>query len=251
MNHAFSANRQASRNSGLPYRSQTSRTARMLARLTGWPPPELFVTVSITSGTWAARPASSRSSAATSMLPLNGCRSAGCRPSGTGRLNRARIAVTAKALPCHRRDARAAVTADPRPVPVPHPPLRHPRVTRRPERRASPQPADRSLGAQRDHARQCKAGEPQRTHRRPVSGFLLPEQDTGAQIQHPEVPARGRVDVQLGPTRARKQMLTGPGSQVCACSQDQRHGLTRRLLHRAAGREPRSAQREETLLRAG
>src|SRR5271167_1584151 len=34
-------------------------------------------------------------------------------------LNRARIAVTAKALPCHRRDARAAVTADPRPVPVP------------------------------------------------------------------------------------------------------------------------------------
>ena len=53
MNQAFSANRQASRNSGLPKRSQTSRTARMLAMLTGWPPPELFVTVSITSGTAA------------------------------------------------------------------------------------------------------------------------------------------------------------------------------------------------------
>ena len=61
MNHAFSANRQASRNSGLPYRSQTSRTARMLAMLTGWPPPELLVTVSITSGTASARSASSRS----------------------------------------------------------------------------------------------------------------------------------------------------------------------------------------------
>ena len=36
-------------------------------------------------GTWAARPASSSCSAATSMLPLNGCRSTGCRPSGTGR----------------------------------------------------------------------------------------------------------------------------------------------------------------------
>jgi selenocysteine lyase/cysteine desulfurase len=39
----------------------------MLARLTGWPPPELFVTVSITSGTAAARSASSASSAATSL----------------------------------------------------------------------------------------------------------------------------------------------------------------------------------------
>ena len=55
MNQAFSANRQASRNSGLPNRSQTSRTARTLAMLTGWPPPELLVTVSITSGTAAAR----------------------------------------------------------------------------------------------------------------------------------------------------------------------------------------------------
>jgi len=67
MNQAFSANRQASRNSGLPSRSQTSRTAAMLARLTGWPPPELFVTVSITSGTAAARSASSAPSAATSL----------------------------------------------------------------------------------------------------------------------------------------------------------------------------------------
>jgi hypothetical protein len=35
MNQAFSAIRQASRNSGLPNRSQTSRTARTLAMLTG------------------------------------------------------------------------------------------------------------------------------------------------------------------------------------------------------------------------
>jgi hypothetical protein len=53
--------------------------------LTGWPPPELLVTVSITSGTAAARSDSNRSSAATSMLPLNGWRAAGCRPSATGR----------------------------------------------------------------------------------------------------------------------------------------------------------------------
>ena len=57
----------------------------MLARLTGWPPPELFVTVSITSGTASACSSSSCSSAATSMLPLNGWRSAGWSPSGMGR----------------------------------------------------------------------------------------------------------------------------------------------------------------------
>ena len=55
MNHAFSAKRQASRNSGTPWRSQTARTARRFSRLTGWPPPELFVTVTKTTGTSAAR----------------------------------------------------------------------------------------------------------------------------------------------------------------------------------------------------
>jgi len=65
--------------------AQTSGTAWMLARLTGWPPPELLVTVSVTSGTAEACSASSRWSAATSMFPLKGCRSAGWRPSGMGR----------------------------------------------------------------------------------------------------------------------------------------------------------------------
>ena len=57
----------------------------MLARLTGWPPPELFVMVSITSGTASASAASSRASAPVSMLPLNGRRSAGWSPSALGR----------------------------------------------------------------------------------------------------------------------------------------------------------------------
>lgn len=39
----------------------------------------------MTSGTASARWDSRRSSAATSMLPLNGWRAAGCRPSATGR----------------------------------------------------------------------------------------------------------------------------------------------------------------------
>ena len=51
MNHAFSANRQASRNSGTPWRSHTARTARRFSSDTGWPPPELFVTVTNTTGT--------------------------------------------------------------------------------------------------------------------------------------------------------------------------------------------------------
>ena len=51
MNHAFSAKRQASRKSGTPWRSQTERTPRRFSRETGWPPPELFVTVTNTTGT--------------------------------------------------------------------------------------------------------------------------------------------------------------------------------------------------------
>ena len=54
MNHAFSAKRQASRKSGTPCRSHTSRTARRFASETGWPPPELFVIVTMTAGTSAA-----------------------------------------------------------------------------------------------------------------------------------------------------------------------------------------------------
>ncbi len=50
MNQAFSANRQASRKNGISCRSQTSRTARRFAIDTGWPPPELLVTVTMTSG---------------------------------------------------------------------------------------------------------------------------------------------------------------------------------------------------------
>jgi hypothetical protein len=74
-NHEFSAKRQASRKSGTPYRRQTAATARALASDTGWPPPELLVMVSSTSGT-RARPSSprARSSASTSRLPLNGWR---------------------------------------------------------------------------------------------------------------------------------------------------------------------------------
>ena len=53
MNQAFSANRQASMKSGMPCRSQTSRTALRFASETGWPPPELLVTVTNTTGTSA------------------------------------------------------------------------------------------------------------------------------------------------------------------------------------------------------
>ena len=55
MNQAFSAKRQASRNSGLPKRSQTSRTPRRLASDTGCPPPLLFVIVTKTTGRRRAR----------------------------------------------------------------------------------------------------------------------------------------------------------------------------------------------------
>ena len=71
MNHAFSANRQASRKSGTPKRSQSARAPRRFSSETGWPPPELFVIVTITSGTSAARSSKSkRSSAAEVDVPL-------------------------------------------------------------------------------------------------------------------------------------------------------------------------------------
>ena len=60
---------------------------------TGWPPPELLVTVSITSGTRRAPVSSiSASSAATSMLPLNGCRVLGERALGNRQIDRLRAA---------------------------------------------------------------------------------------------------------------------------------------------------------------
>ena len=54
--------------------------------LTGCPPSELLVTVVITSGTLPALSRNTRSSAATSMFPLNGCRTCGWCPSGMGML---------------------------------------------------------------------------------------------------------------------------------------------------------------------
>ena len=60
------------------------RTARRFASDTGWPPPELLVTVTNTTGT--SRSASTRRSASTSMLPLNGWRDRGhVRPRGSAR----------------------------------------------------------------------------------------------------------------------------------------------------------------------
>ena len=50
---------------------------------TGWPPPELFVSVMNTTGT--SRSASARRSASTSMFPLNGCLDDGTSASGMGR----------------------------------------------------------------------------------------------------------------------------------------------------------------------
>ena len=70
MNHAFSANRQASRNSGTPWRSHTARTARRFSSETGWPPPELFVTVTKTTGTRSPLASSSVSSRVDVHVPL-------------------------------------------------------------------------------------------------------------------------------------------------------------------------------------
>ena len=85
-NHEFSANRHASRKKGIPWRSQTSRTSRRLAMETGCPPPELFVTVTITIGI-RSTPTSEMvlSRAAMSMFPLNGCSDPGSRPSAMTR----------------------------------------------------------------------------------------------------------------------------------------------------------------------
>ena len=59
--YAFSAKRQASRKKGFLNRSHRARTPRRFSSETGWPPPELFVTVTITSGTWSPRSSRSRS----------------------------------------------------------------------------------------------------------------------------------------------------------------------------------------------
>src|SRR5712692_30110 len=58
----------------------------MLAIETGWPPPELFVTVSITRGTrFGPTRSMSCSRRAVSILPLKGCMRAGSSASGMGR----------------------------------------------------------------------------------------------------------------------------------------------------------------------
>ncbi len=85
MNQAFSAKRQASMMNGLPYLSQRARIPRMFSRETGWPPPELFVMVTITIGTLS--PSSTRvfSSFSRSMFPLKGWMSDGTFPSAMTR----------------------------------------------------------------------------------------------------------------------------------------------------------------------
>mmetsp|Transcript_30475 Transcript_30475/g.85308 ORF Transcript_30475/g.85308 Transcript_30475/m.85308 type:complete len:217 (+) Transcript_30475:540-1190(+) len=87
MKKAFSANRQASRKSGLPpYLSHSARTARRFPRDTGWPPPLLLVTVTMTQGT--RRPSSLRSSSrrCRSRSPLKGASaSAPSQHAGDGR----------------------------------------------------------------------------------------------------------------------------------------------------------------------
>ncbi len=85
MNQAFSAKRQASRKSGLPWAWAISETARRFSSETGWPPPELFVIVIITQGTSAPRSVRRASRALTSMFPLNGCSLLGSWPSGMTR----------------------------------------------------------------------------------------------------------------------------------------------------------------------
>ena len=84
--YAFSAKRQASRKNGSLCLSQIARTPRRFSRLTGWPPPLLFVTVTMTSGI-CSRPTLriNPSSLLRSMLPLNGWRLVGCLPSSMTR----------------------------------------------------------------------------------------------------------------------------------------------------------------------
>ncbi|OPZ39857.1 MAG: hypothetical protein BWY99_01260 [Synergistetes bacterium ADurb.BinA166] len=74
MNHAFSAMRAASNSRGMPCLLASVETSLMLARLTGWPPPELFVMVIIINGMrLLPNSAIAFSSFARSTLPLNGC----------------------------------------------------------------------------------------------------------------------------------------------------------------------------------
>ena len=70
----------------MPWRAATALTASIFAIETGWPPPELFVTVSMISGIFSAPSVRiSRSSAATSMLPLKSSRACVSCASGMGR----------------------------------------------------------------------------------------------------------------------------------------------------------------------
>src|ERR1019366_5385276 len=70
----------------MPWREQTRLTASILAMETGWPPPELLVTVSIASGMLGAPSETIRdSSAAASMLPLKSRRACVSAASGMGR----------------------------------------------------------------------------------------------------------------------------------------------------------------------
>ncbi len=72
ISHAFSAKRQASMNSGTWCSSHSLRTASRLARLTGWPPPALLVTVIMTRAVRSPSVARCAASRSRSTLPLNG-----------------------------------------------------------------------------------------------------------------------------------------------------------------------------------
>ena len=73
MKKQFSANRQASKISGIPYRFNKARVCLMFSIETGWPPPLLLVIVIMTSG-MLSRPSRLivSSSRTRSMLPLKG-----------------------------------------------------------------------------------------------------------------------------------------------------------------------------------
>ena len=80
MNQAFSAKRQASRNSGTPWRSQIARTPRRFSSDTGWPPPELLVMVMNTTGTSARRAVEQLVEAVEVHVPLERVEGAGVEP---------------------------------------------------------------------------------------------------------------------------------------------------------------------------
>jgi hypothetical protein len=85
MKYAFSANRQASRKNGMPCERRMREQPRMFSRLTGCPPPVLFVIVSMPSGIRPWLRPQNTSSRPRSMFPLNGNEEAVSNASATTR----------------------------------------------------------------------------------------------------------------------------------------------------------------------